>query len=294
MPLANPFRNVLSEPAEPKPESATCGCGETLEPFALFGKWRIPEACEACHEIEIIRQRIKQAPPYRPLFSVPTLFASATEDGYECPPGDARARQAVAEWSPMDGRGLYLFGERGHGKSHLAYALARRLIDVRAKADDPASWSRGVEPRLVPAVAERMRRLYPDGIPCRGWRVEAGSVSSILAHMRKQYSEGRGADGIVDRLILADVLILDDLGTEKVTDWSREQLFLIINGRYEDCRPTVITSNYAPGHVGARFSGRDDDEVPGQRLASRLIDMCRVVNVGAQGDYRITRARAQG
>ena len=290
MSLTKPaFHRVLDTPREPKPEPTQCACGESLEPFALFGKWRQPELCEPCHEIEQIQSRLTQAPRYRPMFAVPPLFEESNEASYRCPPGDCKARDIVAGWSVSDSVGLYLYGERGHGKSHLAYSLARRLIDVRARADDPASWSRGVEPHLVPAVAERMRRLYPDGIPCRGWRVEAASVSSILARMRRQYSEGRGADGIVDRLILADALILDDLGTEKVTDWSREQLFLIINGRYEDCRPTVITSNYAPGDVGARFAGRGEDDVPGQRLASRLIDMCRVVHVTARGDYRLTR-----
>ena len=290
MSLDNPFKNVLTQPAEPRPDNGACQCGSTLEPFALFGKWRTPHECAACYEVGRIRDHLSRIPGHRPMIPISRMFEGATTESYQCPPGDPKARDVFATWKPHAPKGIYLWGGKGQGKSHLAYALANRLLHVSARSEDPSSWGVRVDADIQPAVAARLKRLYPDGMPGHGWRVEAASVSAILAHMKRQYSEGRSADLILDRLITADVLVLDDLGTEKPTDWVREQLFLVINSRYEECRPMIITSNYAPGSVGHRLAGREDDGIGGGRIASRLVDACEVVEIHARGDYR-TRPR---
>ncbi len=73
----------------------------------------------------------------------------------------------------------------------------------------------------------------------------------------------------------SELLVLDDLGKERGTDWSRSTLGAVINERYNRSRPTVITSNYSASlaeHVGARID-------------SRISEMCVEVRLAAE-DYR--------
>ena len=70
----------------------------------------------------------------------------------------------------------------------------------------------------------------------------------------------------LDRLATVDLLHIDDLGAEHRTDWVLEQLYTIINSRYEDERSIVITSN-----LGTATSSR---EQIGERIVSRLEEMC--------------------
>jgi DNA replication protein DnaC len=48
---------------------------------------------------------------------------------------------------------------------------------------------------------------------------------------------------ILDKALLADVLLLDDLGAEKASDWTRKELVIILDERYRENRPTIVTSN---------------------------------------------------
>jgi DNA replication protein DnaC len=77
-----------------------------------------------------------------------------------------------------------------------------------------------------------------------------------------------------------DVLILDDWGVEKVTEWAYQCLFTVLNSRYNERVPTVVTTNMMPGE----WAERDG------RLASRLGDtQLSKVLVFATGDYRQRR-----
>jgi DNA replication protein DnaC len=62
------------------------------------------------------------------------------------------------------------------------------------------------------------------------------------------------------------LLVLDDLGSERVTDWVREQIFLIINSRYEEMLPTVVTTNDTLEEL---------EKHVGQRIISRLMETCQ-------------------
>lgn len=65
-----------------------------------------------------------------------------------------------------------------------------------------------------------------------------------------------------------DLLVIDDLGKEKITDWRLEKLFEIINARYEDYKPIVITTNYTNSELENRI---------GAAIYSRICEMCRLV-----------------
>ena len=95
-------------------------------------------------------------------------------------------------------------------------------------------------------------------------------------------------------MVDADILLLDDLGAWKMTEWMNDTLFYILNSRYMAKRPTVITTNFqdvtrekalAADHLRRR---EFLVERIGQRLRSRLMEMCLVVQIKG-GDHRQAR-----
>jgi len=95
-----------------------------------------------------------------------------------------------------------------------------------------------------------------------------------------------------------DVLILDELGAVKPTEWVWDTVSLILNARYNNNRTTIITTNYTNGQSaeaderqGIKRINREPtlgDRV-GDRMRSRLLDMCRIINMDGQ-DFRIIRS----
>jgi len=88
-----------------------------------------------------------------------------------------------------------------------------------------------------------------------------------------------------------EVLVLDDLGAVKPTEWVWDTVSVILNTRYNENRTTIITTNFMDGPAtalaGARGAAREEtlgDRI-GERMRSRLCEMCRVINVSAP-DYR--------
>jgi len=78
---------------------------------------------------------------------------------------------------------------------------------------------------------------------------------------------------VIDRVTKAELLVLDDLGAERPTDWVEETRNHIVNSRYNDRRPTIFTTNYE--------DLEDDQDIQslkarvGRRMLSRLREMCQ-------------------
>jgi DNA replication protein DnaC len=97
----------------------------------------------------------------------------------------------------------------------------------------------------------------------------------------------------------AEVLVLDELGASKPTDWVWDTVAHILNTRYNDRRTTIITTNYANlpplGSVGVDGGGRLREETLGdrigERMRSRLQEMCVVVEMQGE-DFRQKVKRA--
>ncbi|MCA1719509.1 MAG: hypothetical protein LC781_22695 [Actinobacteria bacterium] len=85
----------------------------------------------------------------------------------------------------------------------------------------------------------------------------------------------------MDAVKNAELLVLDDLGSENATEWVRERIFVIVNHRYRAKLPTVFTSNIGPKDLAAQLGGR---------TASRIISMCDWISLEGE-DYRETEAR---
>lgn len=158
------------------------------------------------------------------------------------------ARALVREF-PARERGLFLLGPPGVGKTHLAVAVLRELI-----------------------VSRGARGVFYD-------------TRDLLRVIRSTYDPiVRTTELDVLRPVMqADVLVLDDLGAEKTSEWVEETLNLIVNTRYNEKRLTLFTSNFvddpdasAPESLVYRI---------GFRMRSRLHEMCDFLDLDG-ADYR--------
>src|ERR1051325_911497 len=188
-----------------------------------------------------------------------TNFEASLED-----PDDVSKLRAKGEallvlehFPDLDGRGLLLVGPVGVGKTHLAVALLHDLIELYG--------IRGL--------------FYQFGALLRQIQDSYNPIS--------QTSELSVLQPVFD----ADVLVLDELGTSKPTDWVRDTMMKIINGRYNDKRLTIFTTNYSDKRKSEKDTTELLEERIGVPLRSRLYEMCRTVEIEAE-DYR-KRAAAQ-
>jgi DNA replication protein DnaC len=130
-----------------------------------------------------------------------------------------------------DGKGIWLSGNSGTGKTTLAMLVSRTALEA----------GRSVAIYSLPKLLSRIRRTFD---------AETGEQS---------YSE------LFERLATVDLLHIDDLGAENRTEWVLEQLYALINERYEAKRSLVVTTNL------------DEDELErqiGERVVSRLVAIC--------------------
>lgn len=98
----------------------------------------------------------------------------------------------------------------------------------------------------------------------------------LLLHVLRPGSEVNAYDEIKS-LLDAPLLMLDDLGAQKDSEWTAETLYTILDQRYAWMRPTIITSNLRPSEFGDRL---------GDRLASRIREMCRRIVFDGQDTRR--------
>jgi DNA replication protein DnaC len=150
---------------------------------------------------------------------------------------------------PAVERGLLLMGPVGVGKTHLSVAVLRELIDKKS----------------IPSL------FYQFGALLKEIQNSYNPIS--------QTSELK----VLEPVFEAEVLVLDELGASKPTDWVRDTMMQIINTRYNDRKLTIFTTNY----LDARRADRDEtlEDRIGTRLRSRLFEMCKTIHIEGE-DYR--------
>lgn len=281
---------TLHQGLRERPESGICECGTDLKPIKFSpGRWGIAAACDVCIFTGLLAEDwVSSAGQHRrPRFEL-HLQAPRDFDGYQCPPGDVDALGMVKAFRPQAGRSLYLHGKSGTGKTHLAVAIASHAAAARPPVIQGVAQAK-IPDEVRGDVADRLEVLFPDGCP---WPlvpiVQSATVPQVLATMRMAIDLDRQSpDGIREELVAAGLLVLDDLGTEKITHWTREILFDVLDRRLSLKRPTVITSNLNLDDLERRLTSEKDDPY-GERVASRIAGGCEVLEVKG-ADYRRRR-----
>ena len=126
------------------------------------------------------------------------------------------------------GRGIWFVGDVGTGKTTLAMLVSKAAIE-----------------------AGRSVAIY--------------SLPRLLGVLRESMVSEAGLQRLVDSLSEVDLLHLDDLGAERATEWVLEQLYAIVNARYEEQRSLVITTNLDPEQLTEQL---------GPRIVSRIGEVC--------------------
>lgn len=205
---------------------------------------------------------------------VPERFRQSSFDNFRCRlPGDPNdyhtltgammeLRKFADEYPLAGSRGVLLQGPPGVGKTHLAVAALRRLAE-------------------------------------RGFQATFFDYQTLLQKIRDGYRPSSAADNrdAYRAALDAEVLLFDDLGAHRATDWVFDTVTAIINHRYNEDKPIIVTTNLPIREAGDTVRRRDettnqyriDDSLAdriGPRAVSRLFEMCREVRIHTQ-DYRL-------
>jgi DNA replication protein DnaC len=154
----------------------------------------------------------------------------------------------------VSGKGLFLHGDVGTGKTLYACAIALEII--------------------------RRGFIYPDYPQFH--RCQFVRTGNLLQEIKSSFDRQEGqpfTEQILRRYSTIDLLIIDDIGIEQVTEWVLLIFQTVINDRYENVLPTIITSNLGLNELSKKLDAR---------IASRIYEMCEVRDFG-KNDYRLKK-----
>jgi DNA replication protein DnaC len=223
-----------------------------LDQYRAWGKDQhlTPDQLAADADIEAREQLGRLDRSWRGI--VPSRFLDVHVDQL-----DGTLADAVAEWRQDWRRNLLLLGPVGVGKTHAALAAARLAHNAGCRV----TFTSVID--LLEASRPTSRRDDRSSSHLRG----AGAGAWL------DTDPTFDPDAVtLDDASTADLLVLDDLGTERPTDWTGERLALLIDRRWRDGRPTLATSNLA----AANGRGPLVDAL-GERAYSRLVHDAIVV-----------------
>ena len=217
-------------------EARSCPLGACDGSGWILGPEDVARPCE-CRDAQLARRRargVASAIParYRGVsFERPPISDLAQQPASA--PVVAAVREYVEELEARlaEGRGIWLMGDVGTSKTSLAMLVSKAA-----------------------AEAGRSVAIY--------------SLPRLLARIRRTYDAEAGEDSYLEffsRLTSVDLLHVDDLGAEKRSDWVLEQLYAIVDERYERKRSVVVTTNLDQAELEQQI---------GPRTVSRLVEIC--------------------
>jgi DNA replication protein DnaC len=145
--------------------------------------------------------------------------------------------------------GLYLAGQVGTGKTHAAWVAV-------------SAWC--LRASVIPSGED----FWEDGYSGRRKRYQPTVIFARLTDLLDDFRPGDDSVQRVRDCQAAGLLVIDDIGAEKPSEWTQERLYSVIDHRYVNCMPLIVTGNLPPKQLA---------EQTGDRVVSRLAEMCTVV-----------------
>jgi len=246
-----------NQPAPPPTVCKRCGAGVPPKNVPILG-WRQQDHCDACGDILAEEREKREMEEHRKMTTESFLarsgimrgiLAQMTFENFNSHLA-GKAYEIAKEYAEGFGKettaGLMLYGKAGSGKTHLAVAVTRHIIEQKQ-------------------IQVRFTRIV-----------------DLLSEIRKTFDSNEqyrteNESELIQRYTAASLLVIDDLGAEKTTDWVRQILYQIVDERWIEQKPIIVTSNLNLEELEARFE---------ERIASRVAGMCRLVE-SRDYDYRI-------
>lgn len=253
-------KNAAAELAEEPQPCPLCG-GTGWKDVVSAGEKRV-KRCDCFLQM--------QAKHLLAVSEIPARYVSCEFLNYDTGANDglATAKVKIETWArqyPLDRSGLLLVGPSGVGKTHLSVAALKQLTEKGVRC-------------LFCDYRELLKKIQNSYNP---------SVQTTELDLLRPVFE-------------TEVVLLDDLGAVKPSEWVWDTVSLILNARYNEKLTTIITSNFLDGASaavervdGPRRAAREEtlgDRI-GERMRSRLFEMCRLVLVNGK-DYRQSFRRA--
>ena len=164
--------------------------------------------------------------------------------------GNNKAKEICQQWAKnykenlISGKGLFLTGSVGTGKTHLIAAIIDYIARIKKRTN--LNWI-----------------IY-------------STATSLLNEIRVSYNENK-FENTINNFKKCDLLIIDDLGAEKTTDWVLDIFFEIIDFRYSEMKPVIIATNLTDTEIKQKLD---------ERIMSRIYEMCKGIKLTGK-DFRL-------
>lgn len=205
-----------------------------------------------------------RAERYEEAANIPPLYRHKTFENFKNPPGYAKVsvelKAYIREFKTPERPGLLLSGDAGTGKTHLAIAVFKELMK-------------------------------------KGHEGYFFDYQNLLDRIRSSFD---AAAGVSDRKAYGiamdcEILLLDDLGAHRVTEFTEDTVTSILTYRCNHQMPTIVTTNLTDQSLWAANDEQKTrkylDQVLGLRARSRLHEMCRLIRMPGTEDYRVGRSK---
>lgn len=171
---------------------------------------------------------------------LPQKFLTRTWDGFQVTDANRqafiRAKQYADTFDRRAGKGLVFIGTVGTGKTHLCAAIALQLLEGEHS-------------------------------------VMFGTVATLLGQIRSTYDSQQSEREVFNRMTKCDLLIIDDMGKERVTEWGDTMLYELVNTRYENNKAILFTTNNTLSDIRTKYPNS------GEAIVSRVLEMCEGIKM---------------